>query len=269
MQLNDCHRWTVGAIDIVRVADPGFELIVPQDAASVATLSATPWLRPTFVTPDQSLRIGSSAVAVRTPSATIVVDPFLAFDDPARLAPRLAALRAAGIDPDEVDIVVNTHIDGLGANVRADGAPAFPSARYLLPTEELDDATAGAHGEVGAALVELHKVGVLEALVGDEMLVPGVRIETTPGHSHGHVAVWVESGGTQAVITGHLFLHPAQIANPEVITGDLDPDALLRTRRTLLARCVREDVTLIGPLFAAPGGGKVRQEGTTWRLQPA
>lgn len=269
MHLTDCHRWTVGAIEIIRVADPGFELVLPQDAATIATLRATPWLCPRFVTADHALRVGSSAVVVRTPSATIVVDPFLAFDDPARLAPRLAAVRGAGVDPDDVDLVVNTHIDGVGANVRADGTPAFPSARYLLPTEELDDATAGAHGEVGAALVALHKVGVLEPLVGGETLVPGVRIEATPGHSHGHVAVWVESGGTEAVIVGHLFLHPAQIANPEVMNGDLDPDALLRTRRTLLARCVREDVTLIGPLFAAPGGGKVRQEGTTWRLQPA
>lgn len=248
------------------MADPHFELVLPQDHDTAAILKATPWLCPEFVTETQALRVGSSAIAVRTPSATIVVDPFLAFDDPARLAPRLAALRAAGVEPDEVDLVVNTHIDGIGANVLADGAPAFPAARYMVPAAELEDARAGLHGAAGAALVALQDAGQTEQLVGGEQLVPGVRVEDAPGHSRGHVAVWVESGGTQAVIAGHLFLHPAQIAKPDVDTGDIDPVTLARTRRSLLARCVRADAVIIGPLFAPPGGGKVRQDGDSWRL---
>jgi glyoxylase-like metal-dependent hydrolase (beta-lactamase superfamily II) len=261
------HRWTVGAIEIIRVADPGFELVVPQDEATAAILKATAWLCPDFVTDEQALRIGSSAVAVRTPSASIVIDPFLAFDDPARLAPRLAALRAAGVDPDDVDVVINTHIDGAGANALADGAPAFANARYLIPAVELVDARAGAHGEAGSTLTALDDAGRVDPIVGGEQLTPGVRLEDTPGHSHGHIAVWLESGGTSAVVTGHLFLHPAQIASPDVDNGDVDPTRLARTRRSLLARCVREDAVLIGPLFASPGGGKVREDGATWRLQ--
>lgn len=260
------HRWTIGAVEVIRVADPGFELVLPQAPATAAALAASPWLHPRFVTAEQALRVGSSAVAVRTPSATIVVDPFLAFDDPARLAPRLAALRAAGVEPDQVDIVVNTHIDGIGANVLADGSPAFAAARYLIPGAELEDAADGLRGDAGGALVALHKEGRAEPVFGDEHLVPGVRLEDTPGHSRGHVVVWVESGGSQAVVTGHLFLHPAQLADPDVDNGDLDPVALVRSRRSLLTRCVRDDAVLVGPLFAAPGGGKVRQDGDAWRL---
>jgi glyoxylase-like metal-dependent hydrolase (beta-lactamase superfamily II) len=261
------HRWTVGAVDVIRVADPGFELVLPQDPDTASLLAASAWLHPQFVTAEQALRVGSSAIAVRTPSATILIDPFLAFDDPARLAPRLAALRAAGVEPDDVDIVVNTHIDGIGANVLADGSPAFGAARYLIPAAEIEEAAGGLRGDPGIALVALHKEGRAEAMIGGETLVPGVRLEDAPGHSQGHVVVWVESGGSQAVVTGHLFLHPAQLANPEVDNGDVDPPTLFRTRRTLLARCVRDDATLIGPLFAPPGGGKVRQDGTGWRLQ--
>lgn len=261
------RQWTVGAIEVTRVADPGFELVLPQDEATAAILKATPWLSPDFVTDEQALRVGSSAVVLRTPSATIVVDPFLAFDDPARVAPRLAALRAAGVEPDEVDMVLNTHIDGAGANVLADGAPTFAHARYLVPGAELEDARAGLRGEPGHALVALLDAGRVEPIAGGEQLTPGVRVEDAPGHNRGHVVVWAESGGTTAVVTGHLFLHPAQIANPDVENGDIDPITLARTRRTLLARCVREDAVLIGPLFAPPGGAKVRQDGDTWRLQ--
>jgi glyoxylase-like metal-dependent hydrolase (beta-lactamase superfamily II) len=260
-------RWTVGAIEITRVADPGFELILPQDADTTAILKATPWLHPHFVTDDHALRIGSSAICVRTPSATIVVDPFLAFDDPARHAPRLAALRAAGCDPEEVDVVINSHIDGIGANVGADDAPAFPNARYLLPTAELEDARAGVHGGPGASLAALFDAGRLEAIASEGTLVPGVRLDEVGGHSRGHVVVWIDSGGERAVVVGHLFLHPAQIASPDVETGDVDPPTLFRARRTVLMRCVRDDATLLGPLFAAPGGGKVRQDGDSWRLQ--
>lgn len=269
MPLRDVRRWTVGAVEILRVQDPEFELILPQDEAAAATLKATPWLCPDFVTDEQALRVSSSAIAVRTPSVTIVSDPFLAFDDPARLAPRLAALRAAGVDPAEVDIVVNSHVEGFGANVLVDGSPAFPKARYLFPAADLDAAIAGEHGAVGDTYAALSRAGVVEGVIGGERLTPGVRIEDAPGHSRGHIALWIDSGGMEAVITGHLFLHPAQIASPEVLNGDLDPDALIRTRRSVLAHCVRSDTLMIGPLFAPPGGGKVRQDGATWRLQPA
>jgi glyoxylase-like metal-dependent hydrolase (beta-lactamase superfamily II) len=269
-------RWSWGAVEVTRVADPDFDLVLPQDEATTARLARLPWLKPSYITRDLALKIGSSAVVVRTPSAVIVVDPWLAFDDPARLAPRLAALRAAGVDPLEVDVVINSHIDGVGANVEADGSPTFPNARYLLPKAELDDLRAGVHAEqrsgvhpYGHPLLKLDVEGRLAGLAGDEHLLPGVLVEDAPGHSRGHVVVWITSGGQQAVVTGHLFLHPAQIADPDAVTGDLDPELLAATRRHLLRRCVEDDVLLVGPLFAGPGGGKVRPDGRSWRLEPA
>lgn len=260
------QAWTIGAVEVLRVEDPDFELVLEQDPAAVALLRRSPWLHPEFVTDAQALRIGSSAIVIHTPSAVIVADPFLAFDDPARLAPRLAALRGAGVDPSTVTHVLLSHIDGIGACVRADGEPAFESARYLLPAAELEDAYSGAHGAPGDALVALHKEGRVDSVFGGEQLVPGVRLEDAPGHSRGHIVAWIESGGAHAVVTGHLFLHPAQIASPHVDNGDLDPDRLTRTRRALLTRCVRNDALLVAPLFAAPGGGRVRHEGDGWRL---
>ncbi len=261
-------RWTFGAIEIKRVSDPGFELVLPSDEATAAALRATDWLHPDFVTDDMALRIGSSAVAVRTPSALILIDPFLAFDDPARLAPRMAALRAAGIGRDDVDLVVLSHIDGIGACVAADGSPSFPKARYLVPAAELADARLGTHGDGGQALIALLDKGVVEPIEQAGQLVPGVHVEDAPGHNPGHVVTWIESGGSTAVIAGHLFLHPAQVADPAVERGDLDPIALAATRRTLLQRCVDQDALLVAPLFAPPGGGYVEADGTTWRLRP-
>ena len=100
--------------------------------------SESPWLAAGFVTDDWALRVGSSATVIRTAGPVVLVDPFLAFDDPERLGPRLQALREAGVEADDVDVVVNTHIDGLGVNLLLDGSPTFPRARYLVPRAEIE-----------------------------------------------------------------------------------------------------------------------------------
>ena len=258
--------WQIGAIEITRVDDPGFELILPSDDATVAALQAAPWLAPAFVTDDWALDIGSSCTVVRTPDALLLVDPFLAFDDPERLGPRLQALRDAGVEADDVDVVINTHVDGIGANVLHDGSPAFPTARYLVPRAELEAMRAGTHGETRAgALLTLQDDGIVEPADAGPV-VDGVQLEDAPGHNPGMHVAWIDDGHTSAVVVGHLFLHPAQIASPHVDNDDLDPVALEATRRALLSRCVEDDAVLVGPLFAPPGGGHVRADGTTWRL---
>jgi hypothetical protein len=268
------RRWSFGAVEVTRVEDPDFELLLPQDEESGARLAQRGWLAPRWVTPEMSLRVGSSAIAIRTPSAVVLVDPWLAFDDPARLAPRLAALRAAGIDPTEVELVINSHIDGVGANAHLDGSPTFPAARYLVPQEEVEDLATGVHPELGRDTGGRHPwlglldSGKVEPVDGSEQLLPGLHLERAAGHNRGGVVVWVSSGGQAAVVVGHVFLHPAQVSDPSVVSGDLDPVALEATRRALLERCEAEDALLLGPLFADPGGGKVRRDGDRWRLEP-
>jgi glyoxylase-like metal-dependent hydrolase (beta-lactamase superfamily II) len=263
--------WAIGEVQITRVDDPGFELVLPQDEAAARPLLEAGWLVPDFVDPAGALRIGSSATVIRAPGAILLVDPFLAFDDPARLGPRLMALREAGVEAADVDIVVNTHVDGLGVNLLADGSPTFPRARYLVPRAELEAIRAGTHGQADQArpLVELWADGPVEATEGVEALASGVRLEDAPGHNPGHHVVWVEVGDVSAVVVGHLFLHPAQIARPEVDNGDLDPVLLDTTRRALLARCADQGTLVVGPLFAPPGAGVVAADGDTWRLDPA
>jgi glyoxylase-like metal-dependent hydrolase (beta-lactamase superfamily II) len=260
--------WTIGRFEVTRVDDPGFELVLPSDDATVATLQRSPWLAPHFVTDDWSLDVGSSCIAIRSAERTVLVDPFLAFDDANRLGPRLEALRDAGVEADDVDVVVNTHVDGIGINVLHDGSPTFPAARYLVPAAELAALRAGTHGDTRAdALLALQDDGIVEATEGHEELLPGLRLEDAPGHNPGMHVVWLDEGDDVAVVVGHLFLHPAQIANPSIDNGDIDPVVLEATRRGLLAACVERDALLIGPLFAAPGGGRVRPEGDSWRLE--
>lgn len=274
------QRWSVGDSVITRVPDENLELVVPQDEATTSVLlSQASWLSPHFLTAGGELRVGTSALAIDTPGARVVVDPWLAFDDPDRKTPEacsrvdrlLASLTEAGLAPESVDVVVNTHIDGVGANTRplGDGeVPAFPNARYVIAPEEIVALRAGRLPGAEPLLV-LCDEGLVDEPGG--RVAGDVRVEPGPGHSPGHHVVRVHCDDGSAVIIGHLFLHPAQVFAPEPRAG-LDENISLaaETRRALLARAAEEKTLVIGPLWATPGAGTIvpSDEPGRWRLEP-
>jgi glyoxylase-like metal-dependent hydrolase (beta-lactamase superfamily II) len=275
------ERWTVGDSVITRVPDEHFELVVPQDDATKSVLlSQASWLAPQFLTAAGELRVGTSAIAIETPGARIVVDPWLVFDDADRTTPEataridrlLAQLGEAGFPPETVDFVVDTHIDGIGANTRpTEGGevPAFPNARYVIAPEEIAALQAGRFP--GADALNVLVAGRLVD-APDGRVAGDVAMERGPGHSRGHHVVRVGSDGDDAVVVGHLFLHPAQVFSPDPRAGlDEDLELAAETRRTLLARATEKRTLVIGPLWATPGAGTVVPAGEPgrWRLEPA
>jgi len=275
------ERWTVGDSVITRVPDEHFELVVPQDDATKSVLlSQASWLAPQFLTAAGELRVGTSAIAIETPGARIVVDPWLVFDDADRTTPEataridrlLAQLGEAGFPPETVDFVVDTHIDGIGANTRpTEGGevPAFPNARYVIAPEEIAALQAGRFP--GADALNVLVAGRLVD-APDGRVAGDVAMERGPGHSRGHHVVRVGSDGDDAVVVGHLFLHPAQVFSPDPRAGlDEDIELAAETRRTLLARATEKRTLVIGPLWATPGAGTVVPAGEPgrWRLEPA
>jgi glyoxylase-like metal-dependent hydrolase (beta-lactamase superfamily II) len=275
------ERWTVGDSVITRVPDEHFELVVPQDDATKSVLlSQASWLAPQFLTAAGELRVGTSAIAIETLGARIVVDPWLAFDDADRATPEatarldglLAQLADAGFPPESVDFVVDTHIDGVGANTRpAEGGevPAFPNARYVIAPEEIAALQAGRFPGADALNI-LVADGLVDA--PDGRVAGDVAMERGPGHSRGHYVVRVGPDGDDAVVIGHLFLHPAQVFSPDPSAGlDEDIELAAESRRALLARATEKKTLVIGPLWATPGAGTVVPAGEPgrWRLEPA
>lgn len=251
--------WNVGSWSITRVDDPGFELVLPQDEATVATLKTSPWLRPHWVTETWDLQVGSSAILLQRDELNVLVDPWLAFDDPDKFGPRLEALAGTGVTADDIDIVVNSHVDGIGANVvPGTDQPAFPNARYYLADAELAAVRAGRH----PAATALATLDAMVPIFERYEIAPGLTLEPLPGHNDAHFGVAI---GDEALLIGHLFLHPAQIANPDAPQPG-DGDLVRQTRRDVLARCAAAGTLVIGPLFAVPGGGRVVADGDRWGL---
>jgi glyoxylase-like metal-dependent hydrolase (beta-lactamase superfamily II) len=253
----------VGAVTITRV--PYFDVPLPADGVGLTAddLAAAPWAVPDWATADGEVLIGQAVWVVESEGAVIVVDPCGAADEFIRSGPDavthqeavLAAVTAAGFAPDRVDLVVLTHLDGIGmaAVVDADGrwSPAFPGARIVVTAEELDCVLTGPPVQGAGAFRELVDAGAVDAVQAPHACTGEVTIELTGGHTPGHAVVRIASGGQEAVMLGHLAVSPVHVTATRRPGQHQDPDRAAAA----LDRIMGSGSLLIGSLWPSPGAG--------------
>ncbi|MGH3385220.1 MAG: MBL fold metallo-hydrolase [Nocardioidaceae bacterium] len=155
-----------------------------------------------------------------------------------------AELVAAGVDVEEVDTVVLTHLhaDHGGWAVAPDGVPMFPNARYVVQHDEVAVLESGTAPMLAYAVRPLQAAGQLDEVDGEARLVAErrggtVTVVPTPGHTIGHQSVLVEDGRDRLVVTGDVLVHAVQLVEPEVAYAyEQDPVVARRTRVRLLER---------------------------------
>jgi glyoxylase-like metal-dependent hydrolase (beta-lactamase superfamily II) len=276
-------RWTIGDVKVTQVVEREEwyqpELLLPG-ATRENLQPHLPWLQPTWM--DQSGKFGLSfhALCLESKGLKIVVDTCVGNDrvlpwPPGTYVntPFLECMTRAGFDREEVEIVVCTHLhfDHVGWNTMlVDGRwePTFPNARYLICRDEWDHWTA-CEGPVtlGETVQPVVEAGLADFVSADHSVTGEVRLEATPGHTPGHVAVRIESRGAHAIITGDLAHHPVQLAEPSWGTVvDSDPGQSEATRRRILREHGNAPTLVIGTHFPAPGAGHLVSEGDGFRF---
>lgn len=176
----------------------------------------------------------------------------------------LKMLALAGIRPEEVDIVLFTHLhrDHVGWSVQyEDGRPrlTFPHARYAIHEADWQlvhrPETLEAMGPyIEQVLMPLETLGALQLNEGELKITDELTAIPTPGHTPGHRSILIASGGQSAIIAGDAIVNPAQIADPDcAFFFDMDTAAARQTRRTLIERVKAGEMTLIGGHLPAPG----------------
>ena len=276
--------WDIGKARVSRVVEQVVPLPVEFfSGATPADLAAEPGLAP-FVDAAGRLLISIHSFLIEAGGARIVVDtcagnakhrPLVPMFDQ-QDGPFLADLSAAGFDPDTVDIVVCTHlhVDHVGWNTTLrDGVwtPTFPRARYLFAEADIAFWTASSdpmHAPAFADSVQpVLDAGLVETVAADRTIAPGVRLAMTPGHTPGHMCVWI---GDDCVITGDVVHHPVQCGHPEwTATGDADPDLARSTRREFLATAAAKNALVLGTHFAGTSAGHVVPAGNAYRFAMA
>lgn len=221
------------------------------------------------IAPDERNRIPLAlrCLLVEAPGALVLVDTGIGNKESERFreiygvenpgAPtRLEeGIRAAGFTPDDVDIVLNTHLhfDHAGGNtvLREDGRvePAFPRARYSVNRHELT--FAGSPNErirasyLAPNLDPVTDAGLWHLTEGAARITEGITVLPTPGHTPHHQSVLVSSDGETACFLADVCPTAAHLPLPWIMGYDLEPLVTLESKRNLWQEAREEGWLLI------------------------
>ncbi|MBI3959793.1 MAG: MBL fold metallo-hydrolase [Chloroflexi bacterium] len=180
------------------------------------------------------------------------------------MAPRserlIGELRVLGFQPQDVDVVLFTHLhaDHAGGATRwstpddpaSPLAPTFPNARHLAQRIELADASFPNERTRGTYFPQnwqpLQAAGLLEVVDGDQRLATGVRTETVPGHTGSIQAVWIEDGGESLLFLGDACSWAAHMERLAWVPAfDIYPMQSIEGKRRLRARALERESLLV------------------------
>jgi glyoxylase-like metal-dependent hydrolase (beta-lactamase superfamily II) len=163
--------------------------------------------------------------------------------------PLLDALARAGVNPGQIDLVINTHLhfDHCGGNTRSANdrvVPTFPNARYVVQRGELEHATNPTDRDRASYFAEnfepITKEQRWDLVDGDREILPGISVARIPGHNADIQAVLLTGGGKTVIFVADLFPTRHHIPLPWIMAYDLYPLQTLETKRHWLARIIAE-----------------------------
>ena len=261
------------------------------DSSSEALAGESEWLEPHFFDPGSGRFIMSlHTYVIRTPHHVILVDTCVGNDKDRPSTkpwdklntPYLANLGAMGVNTEEVDYVLCTHlhVDHVGWNTKLENGrwvPTFPNARYLFHQFEYDHwenagrwgaGKGSSDGCFEDSVLPVMEAGQADLVAGDYAIDDSLWLEPSPGHSPGHVCLNLEGGGRKAVFTGDVFHHPCQCAYPEWSSRFcFDPGQSSLTREHYIDRLGDTDTLVLAAHFASPVTGRIVSNGARCRFQ--
>ncbi|MDQ1519894.1 MAG: hypothetical protein QOI55_967 [Actinomycetota bacterium] len=281
------RRWTIGDALVTAVVESETHGIPPQlffPDATADDIRACAWLDG-YARSDGTIGLAVQAFLVEMPSFVVLVDPCVGNHKTRSLPfwhqqewPFMERLAATGVSPDDIDLVVHTHLhaDHVGCGTRlVDGRwePTFANARYVYVDEELEYWRATeqrtAEDVYLDSVAPVVERGLADVVRSDTDLGHGLQLVPTAGHTPGHASLEITSRGDTLLITGDLLHHPAQFSRPEwAEIGDYDATAARTTRRAFIDEHATRGTLLAGTHFALHPVGRARVVGNGWRFDP-
>jgi glyoxylase-like metal-dependent hydrolase (beta-lactamase superfamily II) len=189
-----------------------------------------------------------------------------------------SSLKAAGIDPKDIDAVVMTHahIDHLGGNNQDDGTSNFPNAQFYITQADFDFWTDESKPKEMKTFIDTARKNLipnkdrLHFIKDGSEVLPGVHAILAPGHTVGHTIFMVNSGKESLCYVGDLAHHPILLLEKPLTEFAYDTDAKMsaKSRVKMLTMLADNKTRMLAYHFAWPGIGHVAKQGDGFRWYP-
>jgi glyoxylase-like metal-dependent hydrolase (beta-lactamase superfamily II) len=247
-------RAVIGDFEVTVLTDGYFLL---DGGAMFGVVPKTLWQERAPADEKNRILLGTNTLLIRDGKHTVVVETGAGnkFDEKMRaiygtrqFLPQSFA--AAGVRPDEVDVVINSHLHfdhcGWNTTLGANGTltPTFPNARYFAHRGEVEHGRLQLERDrmsyIPANYEPLIARGQLTLLDGPGEILPGISVDVYPGHTAQMLAILIDSGGRRGCYISDLIPTSAHL---DLIWGmgyDLDPLMVIEQRKRFYARAIPE-----------------------------
>ena len=276
------YRYRIGDFEITAVYDGYF----PLDAKTFITnqpLSAVEKALSDVFLPTHTVPTPLTPLIVNTGRNLVLIDTGDGDFLPNVAGHVVRNMRAAGINPEDVDTVLLTHfhVDHLCGLRLNDGSYQFPNARIHVPEGEwaywMDDGNWSRAPErqqiyfANSRRVFLPIADKVERFGPDKEIVPGIRSIATPGHTPGHSSFMVSSEGQDLLVWGDTSNHTDIALRFPLWTpsADMDQQLALTNRMRMLDMAITDRLRVSCFHAPFPANGFIRKlSDQEYRLVP-
>jgi glyoxylase-like metal-dependent hydrolase (beta-lactamase superfamily II) len=227
--------------------------------AMFGVVPKTLWEKKTAPDERNRIRLRANSLLVRAGGKTIVIETGNGTKWDAKMRgiygvqegdPLVESLKRQGVEPRDVDLVINTHLhfDHAGGNTRMEdgrAVPTFPRARYVVQRRELEHAATPTERDKASYFPEnfvpVTQAGQWELSEGEQAIMPGISVAPIPGHNGDIQAVVLTGGGKTVAFVADLLPTRHHIPLPWIMAYDLYPIKTLETKRSWVPRMAKEN----------------------------
>jgi glyoxylase-like metal-dependent hydrolase (beta-lactamase superfamily II) len=244
---------SLGDFELTAVSDGHY---VADGGAFFGVVPKILWERKVKADALNRIKVSCNSVIVRTGEKTVLIETGTGNKLPEKMKgffqpeeKLVENLHAAGVAPDDVDIVINSHLhfDHCGWNTvyrNGRAVATFPKAKYFAPEGEWRHGTLQLERDRVSYISDnydpLIQSGQMQLLKGDCEIVPGVSVAVYPGHTRNMMAVFIRSGGKTACYISDLIPTTWHLDVTWVMAYDLFPLETIENRKKYYSRAVPE-----------------------------